>query len=592
MAQHLRDPGVRRVPRSASTRWASRSRTTTRWGPGARATATATWTPTASSPTAGRSRRRRSCARSCAPTPRFLRALRHAAPHVRARPRADGRRRAAPRRDRRARCARGRLALLPASSRPWSRASRSAFREEPSRRRSPHDAARPRPVTRSPRRRRRPRAPVLERSSRPRAAAAAPSSARPLRIVFVYVPNGVNRPAWRPEGRGRRLSPMLPPLVAARPVPRRRLLVLSGLGHRRRTRTATAPATTRAPRPRSSRAPRRKTSRRRVRVGISIDQVVAQRIGGETQRPVPRAVVRPGRRRGRVCDSGYSCAYCGNISWKSPTLPMAKETDPRRLFDRLFTDRRGAGTPEEKARRRRKRTGERARPRARRGAGARAAASAPTTAAAWTSTSRASARSSAGSRAAKRHSAEAAPGRGRASPPQGPAAGPRRALRAARRPARARLPRRPHAHRDVDDRQRGEQPLATPTIGVPEGHHGISHHGDDPASSAKIQRRWTATTSSGSGTSSPGSSASPRATGRCSTRRWSCTARASATATVTTTRTSRSSSPARRRPASPAASTSASRPGRRSPTSSPRSRLDATGDPTPALGDATGTLPA
>ena len=44
------------------------------------------------------------------------------------------------------------------------------------------------------------------------------------------------------------------------------------------------------------------------------------------------------------CDSGYSCAYSANISWRTPTSPVAKEIDPVAVFDRLFGNGRG---PEE-----------------------------------------------------------------------------------------------------------------------------------------------------------------------------------------------------------------------------------------------------
>src|SRR5262249_26194281 len=37
-----------------------------------------------------------------------------------------------------------------------------------------------------------------------------------------------------------------------------------------------------------------------------------------------------------ACDSGYSCAYQYNISWRSPTTPMTPEANPRLVFERLF----------------------------------------------------------------------------------------------------------------------------------------------------------------------------------------------------------------------------------------------------------------
>jgi hypothetical protein len=44
------------------------------------------------------------------------------------------------------------------------------------------------------------------------------------------------------------------------------------------------------------------------------------------------------------CDSGYSCAYQFNLSWSGPTTPMTAEANPRLVFERLF----GAGPPEQR----------------------------------------------------------------------------------------------------------------------------------------------------------------------------------------------------------------------------------------------------
>jgi hypothetical protein len=46
------------------------------------------------------------------------------------------------------------------------------------------------------------------------------------------------------------------------------------------------------------------------------------------------------------CDSGYACAYQFNVSWRSATTPVAAETNPRHVFERLF----GAGTAQERKR--------------------------------------------------------------------------------------------------------------------------------------------------------------------------------------------------------------------------------------------------
>ena len=87
----------------------------------------------------------------------------------------------------------------------------------------------------------------------------------------------------------------------------------------------------------------RKTDSTDIRVGISVDQVVAQRAGHVTRFSSLELSCDAVRKSGR-CDSGYSCAYQYNLSWASPTTPMAPESNPRLVFERLF----GAGSPAER----------------------------------------------------------------------------------------------------------------------------------------------------------------------------------------------------------------------------------------------------
>ena len=77
-----------------------------------------------------------------------------------------------------------------------------------------------------------------------------------------------------------------------------------------------------------------------LRAGVSIDQVIANRIGHLTRFPSLELASDP-RRQATGCDSGYSCAYQYNISWKSEATPMATEHNPRAVFERLF----GMGAP-------------------------------------------------------------------------------------------------------------------------------------------------------------------------------------------------------------------------------------------------------
>ena len=78
-----------------------------------------------------------------------------------------------------------------------------------------------------------------------------------------------------------------------------------------------------------------KTSGANIRVGQSVDQAAAERVGHLTRLPSLEIGIERGRDAGS-CDSGYSCAYSNSVSWKDAATPMAKEINPRLVFERLF----------------------------------------------------------------------------------------------------------------------------------------------------------------------------------------------------------------------------------------------------------------
>jgi len=89
---------------------------------------------------------------------------------------------------------------------------------------------------------------------------------------------------------------------------------------------------------------RLKKSATDIRAGLSIDQAIAREIGHLTRFPSLELSSDAIRTSG-ACDSGYACAYQFNLSWSSATTPMAAESNPRMVFERLF----GAGPPGERA---------------------------------------------------------------------------------------------------------------------------------------------------------------------------------------------------------------------------------------------------
>jgi len=194
--------------------------------------------------------------------------------------------------------------------------------------------------------------PVFESALRPVAqAATAPAagaglgvtaSGAPLRMAFVYFPNGAHQNYWWPTGEGAdfKLGKTMQPLAPLQ----RSIQVLGGLDHKNATAgNDGAGDHARANATFLTGARARKTDAADIRVGISVDQVAAQRIGHLTRFPSLELSCDQVRKSGR-CDSGYSCAYQYNLSWASPTTPMAPETNPRLVFERLF----GAGAPGER----------------------------------------------------------------------------------------------------------------------------------------------------------------------------------------------------------------------------------------------------
>lgn len=170
--------------------------------------------------------------------------------------------------------------------------------------------------------------------------AATAAAVIPTRMAFVYVPNGVHLERWRPTGEGRdyALGPTLEPLARFRDD----IQLITGLAHRTGTggpdgagdhARATATFLT-GVRP-------RKTAGADVRAGVSVDQIAAAAVGDATRFPSLELSC-DGARKSGGCDSGYSCAYQFNLSWRSERQPIAAESNPRLVFERLFGAGRGA----------------------------------------------------------------------------------------------------------------------------------------------------------------------------------------------------------------------------------------------------------
>ena len=98
----------------------------------------------------------------------------------------------------------------------------------------------------------------------------------------------------------------------------------------------------------------KKTAGADVYNGTTIDQIVAQRIGGETLMPSMQLAVEDPGANSSNCGEGYSCTYTNTISWASPTAPLPMELNPQVVFERMFGD--GSTVEQRAARRRRDRS--------------------------------------------------------------------------------------------------------------------------------------------------------------------------------------------------------------------------------------------
>lgn len=170
-------------------------------------------------------------------------------------------------------------------------------------------------------------------------ATAVTSTGAPLRMAFMSIPNGVQQDNWFPTA-DFQLNETMKPLESLRD----HLQVISGLDHV----NATAGPDGAGDHARASatfltgmRA--RKTAGSDIRCGISVDQVAAQYIGRAT-RLASLELSSDVIRNSGSCDSGYACAYQYNLAWSSPTTPVTPEANPRLVFERLF----GSGTPAER----------------------------------------------------------------------------------------------------------------------------------------------------------------------------------------------------------------------------------------------------
>ena len=167
-------------------------------------------------------------------------------------------------------------------------------------------------------------------------ALAAPTKA-PVRLAFLYVPNGIMMRDWNPaqdyEGKFREFPRAMKPLEAFRDD----MLQLGNLTHNSgRALLDGAGDHGRCSGSYLTGIQVKKTTID-IKASISCDQIIANKIGSQTRFPSLELGMDDARQAGD-CDSGYSCAYTNNLAWRSETQPLPPTLDPRVFFERLFGD--------------------------------------------------------------------------------------------------------------------------------------------------------------------------------------------------------------------------------------------------------------
>ncbi|MBC8165996.1 MAG: DUF1552 domain-containing protein [Bryobacteraceae bacterium] len=155
----------------------------------------------------------------------------------------------------------------------------------------------------------------------------------PVRMAFVYVPNGIDMRHWNPDYEGK--LGVLPKILKPMEPFRDDITLLGNLTHNGgRALLDGAGDHGRCCGSYLTGVQPRKTMVD-IHAGISCDQIVANKIGGNSRFPSLELGLEDARQAGD-CDSGYSCAYTNNMAWRSETQPLPPVLDPRALFERLF----------------------------------------------------------------------------------------------------------------------------------------------------------------------------------------------------------------------------------------------------------------
>ena len=169
----------------------------------------------------------------------------------------------------------------------------------------------------------------------------------PVRMAFVYVPNGIDMRHWNLPYEGALAD--LPQTLAPLAPMKQDILLLGNLTHNTGRALLDGPGDHGRCCGSYLTGVQVKKTVSDIKASVSCDQLVANQIGSQTRFPSLEVGLEDARQAGD-CDSGYSCAYTNNLAWRNEAQPLPPVLDPRALFERLFGDGAELG-PEARARR-------------------------------------------------------------------------------------------------------------------------------------------------------------------------------------------------------------------------------------------------
>ena len=151
------------------------------------------------------------------------------------------------------------------------------------------------------------------------------------RLSFVYLPHGAIMDKWTPkkEGTGFEFTPILESLKPFRD----QINIISGLAH---AAADTSAVHSLSPTTWLSGVRPKATQGEDALAGVTADQVAAQKIGQDTVLPSLELGTEDRSGMSGSCDRDYGCIYMNAMSWRTPTVPLPIEINPRKAFERMF----------------------------------------------------------------------------------------------------------------------------------------------------------------------------------------------------------------------------------------------------------------